>query len=48
MAEPSNEFFIGSEGSPEQAKQSKFAYKAMLDEDAKNFNTIEKSKRRLQ
>ena len=47
VTERPNEFFIGSEGSPEQAKQSKYAYKAMLDEDARNCNDInEKSKRR--
>ena len=37
VTEPPNEFIIGSEGSPQQAKQSKAAYKAMLDEDARNF-----------
>ena len=45
IAEPAGEFFIGSEGSPEQARQNKAAYKAMLDEDARCLCADERSKR---
>lgn len=46
LAEPPNDFCIGSEGSLAHDKQSKVAYKAMLDEDAKNFGNSNKSNKK--
>lgn len=42
-AEAPNNFYIGTEDSPAKNRESKFNYKAMLDEDVKTLGTKEKS-----